>query len=228
MSYIYNTKCFTDENDISYYLLGAFLTDGCMKKDRVCISSKDIEWIEHIRNLICPSLSVVKDGKNCHRLNIYNKTIRDWLIANECIRNKSLTLKVPKVPEKFLPDFLRGCIDGDGTIAHKQYKRIRNNKESLFYSTHYSLTSASKNFTDGICDILKNNNLNYSLIISKPGTKKSKIDGREIAHKNNIYYITGGHRSAFKFLNWIYYPNHRISLLRKMETANKIILHYTS
>lgn len=228
MSYVYNTECFTQENDVSYYLLGAFLTDGCMKSDRVCLSSKDRDWLESIKDLICKDLKIKKDGKNCYRLSIYNKIIREWLFSHGCIPNKSLILSVPKVPEQFLPDFLRGCIDGDGTIAHKQYKRMRGSKESLFYSTHYSLTSASKDFVDGICSILQNNKLNYSLIVSRPGTKKSKIDGRIINHKNNIYYITGGHRSAFKFLNWVYYPNHKLSLSRKKDIANKIISHYTS
>jgi hypothetical protein len=228
MKYTYETKIFTQENEVSYYLLGVFLTDGCMKKDRVCLSSKDKEWLEDIKNLICPSLPIVKDGKNCYRIAIYNKEIRQWLTNNKCIPNKSLILEFPNIPEQYLPDFIRGCIDGDGSISHKQYKRYRNKngKPYLFYSTHYTLTSASKAFINEFDKILQSKNIDHSIITSKPGTKKSIIDGRQILHKNTLYQITGGHRSAFHFLNWIYYPDHQISLKRKRDLANEIIFHY--
>ncbi len=46
----YNENIFTDENEISYYLLGVFLTDGCMKKTSVSLFSKDKDWLISIKD----------------------------------------------------------------------------------------------------------------------------------------------------------------------------------
>ncbi len=140
----------------------------------------------------------------------------NWLLSNECVPNKSLIVNFPNIPEKYLPDLIRGCIDGDGSITHKQYKRYRNKngKPYLFYSAHYSLTSASEKFINELSRILKQKNMGHSIIKCLPGTKKSIIDGRTIIHKNTIYNLSGGHRSAFDFLKWIYYPNHKVSMAR--------------
>src|ERR1700677_3649674 len=50
--YNYNTSVFTNENAISYYLLGAFITDGSVRKsgNRVEITSMDKEWL----TILCP------------------------------------------------------------------------------------------------------------------------------------------------------------------------------
>jgi len=227
-SYNYNENIFLKEDENSFYLLGAFITDGSINQNRVYLSSKDNLWLNDIKNLICKDLPLIKDGNNCYRLSIYNKQIRNWLLSHECIPNKSLIVKFPIVPEKYLPDFLRGCIDGDGSISHKQYKRYRNKngKPYLFYSTHYTLTSASKDFITAFSGVLLKKNFNHSIIENKPGSKISVIDGRKILHKHSIYTLSGGHKSAHNFLQWIYYPNHNISLNRKKELAEKIIKFY--
>ena len=221
----YNVKVFTKENEISFYLLGVFITDGCVKKDRVSLSSKDKDWIEQIKNLISPEIKLLKDGENCFRINIFNKQIKDWLIKYNCVPNKSLTVKFPNVPIKYLPDFIRGCIDGDGSISNKQYIRKSNNKP--FKSINYTLTSASKDFVEGFANALKQLNINYSIRTMLPGTYKGNINGRTILHKNIIYTITGGHNSAFKLLKFAYYPKHKISLQRKKILAEQIIKNYT-
>lgn len=228
--YKYNYELFTNENSTSYYLLGVFITDGCMKKGMVSLSSADKDWLCAIRNLICKDLPLYKEESNCWRLNIHDFRIRDWLLCNGCIPRKSLTVKFPQIPDKFLADFIRGVIDGDGSISHKQYTRYRNKsgKPYYFYSTHYTLTSASKSFIDSICQIITNREMKYCLLENKPGSKNSKINGRKILHQNTYYTLTGGHSSAFKFLQWIYYPGHDLSLNRKRILAEKIISFYNS
>lgn len=225
--YNYNYEVFTKENELSYYLLGVFLTDGCMKKDKVSLSSSDEDWILSIRDLICPNKPLEKERSNCWRLNISDFRIRKWLLDNNCTPKKSLTLQFPNVPEKYLPDFLRGCVDGDGTIAHKQY--IRKNNGRKFYSTHWAITCASKDFTNTVSAILNKKNINSYILKVIPGERKNSIiNGREILHKNIYYNITGGHKQAYNFLKWIYYPNHCLSLERKKILANSIIAHYNS
>lgn len=224
--YKYNYEVFTNENELSYYLLGVFLTDGCMKKDKASLSSADEEWLKTIRDLICPNKPLEKEPSKCWRLNISDFRIRKWLLNNGCIPRKSLTLQFPNVPKKYLPDFLRGCIDGDGTIAYKQYFRKTNGKS--FYAIHWTLTSASHDFIKSLSEILKTKKIKHNIQKRIPGTiKNSIIDGREIQHKNIYYNISGSHKAALCFLQWTYYPNHALSLLRKKELSDSINIHYS-
>jgi len=222
----YNENIFLNEDADSYYLLGVYLTDGCMKENCVSLSSKDYDWLNQIKNIINDQLKLSKDGKNCHRFNISNKNIKNWLLTNGCIRKKSLTLECPIIPEQYLPDFLRGCIDGDGSISFKKYIRKSNSRE--FYSIHYTLTSASYKFISSISKLLNERNFRHSTLLRLPGTINSMIDGRKILHKNTIYTLTGGHISALSFLNWIYYPGHNLSLDRKKILAAQIKDYYAS
>lgn len=194
------------------------------KHYNVCLSSKDEKWLKTIRDLICPTMPLVKDNK-IHRICIYSSEICKWLLSKGINPNKSLTVKFPEVPKQFLPDFIRGCIDGDGTIIDKTY--IRKTTRAVFRTIQCSLVSASKDFIDEFSHQLNQQNIKHSLYISMPGSKKhSKIDGREIIHKNPHYYVRTGHSQSNKLLEWIYYPKHKISLDRKRKLAFNIIKFY--
>ena len=60
--------------------------------------------------------------------------------------NKSLTIKFPNIPTKFQSHFIRGVFDGDGSI---------NKTDGVI-----GIISGSKDFIDGLYDILKQNNIN--------------------------------------------------------------------
>ena len=224
--YKYNSEVFINEDETSYYLLGVFMTDGCQKRNTVSLSSADYDWLSQIRDLICKELPLQKEESKCHRLNVRDFRIRDWLFSKGCIPRKSLILKFPDVPEKYLPDFLRGCIDGDGSVSHKLYMRDKLRKPRHFYSTHWTLASASKSFIDSWVEILKSKNIGYNIITKLPGTVNSKINGRKIEHKNTYYMLQSGHKSARDFLKWVYYPGHALSLDRKKNKAEEIISYY--
>src|SRR5271155_2652411 len=93
--YNINLKVFTHEDDVSYYLLGVFMSDGCVqdgsKGGKTCkITSKDYEWLSDIRDQICKQIPLRKKG-NCFDMNIYSTQLADWLIGKGCTKNKSLT-----------------------------------------------------------------------------------------------------------------------------------------
>lgn len=50
-------------------------------------------------------------------ITICSSALADWLINIGCTPKKSLTMIFPQVPDKYLPDFLRGVVDGDGWIS---------------------------------------------------------------------------------------------------------------
>lgn len=136
--------------EILYYLLGAFITDGCItvngRRNKTysswisSIISQDADWVELIRNVICPQLPFKNYGNGGYVLQITNKTTGEWFIKHGCVPRKSLIVEYPVVPEQYFPDFLRGCIDGDGSISSSINKKTG----KIIYKSY--LCSASFNF----------------------------------------------------------------------------------
>ena len=219
------------KNSLAYYILGAFVTDGNICIDSSCngakcsLTSKDADWIQLIHNVIGNegSFRFRKDGRA--ELWLYNRAIYDWFNDNGCTPNKSLNLKLPEVPLEFLPDFIRGCIDGDGSISSSQYKKYSKDKtkEYSYTKTTCYLCSASDSFLPALHDKLLQLNFNHSFVKLKSSSGISG-DGRLIKPKQDfIYRISFGDRTAANFLKWCYYPGHQISMPRKANLALEAI-----
>jgi len=109
---------------------------------------------------------------------ISSGTIYDDIIKLGGKENKSLDIKFPKVPQKYLPDFVRGLWDGDGSIY-----RVKQRKT---YQSEY--TSGSNDFVSGLYCALKKSipklkgrvysksrDNDYALIFSKNDTVRLKF-----------------------------------------------------
>lgn len=218
MKYIYNLNTFLKKDGASFYLLGAFLTDGCVDGAyKIKLASKDYNWLVDIKNLICKDLPISND-RGTYVLKIYNKQIVNWFISYGCVPHKSLVVNFPKIPKKYLPDFFRGCLDGDGSLG--SYVLKHNN--SKFNSCY--IMSASKSFAFDASKML--NTLKIEHYFYKDKLRESVINGNKFMKKNPTYRIFFTNVKCAKFLKWIYYNPSVISLKRKHIIANKIISYY--
>lgn len=59
----------------------------------------------------------IKDNFLSYKLEVNSVKMSDDLIILGCIPNKSLKLLPPKLEENFIPHFIRGYFDGDGSIG---------------------------------------------------------------------------------------------------------------
>lgn len=208
MRHHYNFSIFREETEIFYYLLGVFLTDGNIfqseKYNKLQLTSKDEDWIFQLQKILhCPAYPTKDGHKN---LTINCKEICNILVTHGCIPNKSLVVKMPVVPNKYLADFIRGCIDGDGTIPNSK-------------TVSCSLCSSSNKFLSEIQNILPFKSAIYT-IKKKPYKLKN---GKLIIPKHPHYRLMLTGKVAKKFLAWIYYPNHKLSMPRKNTIAQSII-----
>ena len=222
---------FYREDATSWYLLGAYMTDGNIKVRpanhglQVAITSKDKDWLELIRDLVCKELPLYKDKRSdCYRFTISSTELGRWFISKGCIPNKSLTLKFPKVPQKYMADFIRGAIDGDGSISHTDYIKRR----YTYKTFKLTLTSASKDFIYSVGQKLPDSVL-YKIVEILPGTKNpSIVRGVPIIQKHICYdIIVTGQNNCQKLLSWLYYNDHNISMPRKNILAQTIINYNT-
>lgn len=222
----YNLETFYNEDDVSYYLLGAFMTDGCVQPSanknspRISITSKDANWLELINGFICPDKPVKnRTPRNCHEATYNSNELVKWFVSKGCGPRKSLTLEFPDVPEQYLPDFLRGCYDGDGTLSFG--KIWRKDRECFEMKRQCGYFTSSPKFKDSLIALINSFGMNTHL---KVRNNERMIGDRFIAKINDNYSIglTNG-EDIYTFLSKLYYPNHRLSMPRKAAIAAALI-----
>lgn len=132
----------TSENS---WILGLLWTDGNLTyRDvgcRITFASNDVDLLEKIKRKILYTGPVRGYQLAITDMRLYNKLLEYGLIPN-----KSLTIGPPiGIPIEFIPDFIRGCFDGDGCyyINKRGYGCCR-------------ITSSSENFAIWLRDTIKN------------------------------------------------------------------------
>ena len=121
------------------YLLGLLKTDGFIKKGKdnrqsrwgVSLKESDKILLEQIKAIINSDSILSKDnrkGKECYSLEITNEKMCDDLAKYEILPNKTYFLTdihLEQIPEIFRRHYLRGLLDGDGSIfIEKRYNQI--------------------------------------------------------------------------------------------------------
>lgn len=126
--YKYNWEFFEKDSEELYYFLGFVAADGYISDQEIEIglNEKDLHIIERFRDLIVPGKPIYhKKRTNSYSLKISCKSrIHKFKDFFDMISNKKHDeMSFPNVPKKYLKDFVRGYVDGDGTIdTTKGYK----------------------------------------------------------------------------------------------------------
>jgi len=108
------------------YVLGYWFADGNMYFQEgsggyfVSIGSKDVAHLEAIHGIIGAGSLRQKARSDVYELVICRKEVFDDLLHLGGTERKSLTLSWPFVPDELLADFVRGYIDGDGSLDWKE------------------------------------------------------------------------------------------------------------
>lgn len=136
------------------YVLGFFAADGNMIRNKrggcyIEFEITDLDLLKKIRVLLGSNNKITAREKNknwkvSYRLQIGSRMIFGDLLELGLTPNKSKTLQLPKVPEKYLADFVRGYFDGDGCITIGRYWRKNRNKWK--WQLQSSFTSGSEQF----------------------------------------------------------------------------------
>ena len=150
-----NEKFFDVFNEESAYILGLIFADGNIawnpKKGyqtlTITAAEKDKDHLENLRNILSSTKPLLYAKKTkSYRLIVNNKKICKRLMKLGLTPRKSLTIRFPKIPKKWLPHFIRGVIDGDGNI------RYVNRKVSPYFEI--SLTSGSRMFCEDLSKVI--------------------------------------------------------------------------
>lgn len=205
----YNYDFFNEDSEELYYFLGFIASDGYVSDNLITLelNKKDKNILEKFRLLICKNKDLAyRESTDSYRLSIYISEIakRVKRFFKMKSNKKSFELEFPAISKKYLKDFIRGYVDGDGCIdftfakkGKKRYKgprlRILGNESFL-----YELNEATKEYY-----------FHKTNAIRKKG-------------KENVYEVTYNFSTAKGILEALY-KNNTISLERKNLKAQDII-----
>lgn len=153
-----NEGFFDEFNKINSYILGFIYADGNIAWNpqkgyysiTITASEKDKDHLENIRNILSSTKPLLYSPKTkSYRLIVNSKKLCQRLMQLGVTPRKSLTMKFPKIPKEYLRHFIRGIIDGDGSVFY------RDRKVSPYFCIRIS--SGSKKFLQELVKIIKTN-----------------------------------------------------------------------
>ncbi len=195
--YTLNYDFFKEWKPEMAYILGLFFSDGNVTSDKrqvnIHLHKDDYSILEKISRIMGTNRPV-KIYSNASYFRVDSKTIVNDLISLGCVPRKSLILKFPKIKDEFLPHFIRGYFDGDGSIYFNKPNTIK----VTFISTKSFVISLQKS-------------LNRAL--------KLRTAPLQSSHKLWIALYYGD--DARKLCKWMYKNSKGLYLKRKKDRFDK-------
>lgn len=207
-TYAVNDYYFTDSSSQSIYWAGFIAADGYLSKNGNCFSLsvaiKDIAHLEKFKENIEADNPIKKSIKRVENkeyiqcsISIYSQNNKLSLINKFNLKNnKSLTLEFPKnLNEEQIDLYIKGYIDGDGTILLSMSKTRKRKQKDLIISiigTFEFLSFIKERFNTILNDsggslIRKRNNGKNTYTLRYSGAKARKIF--EHFYKINCYCL---------------------------------------
>lgn len=206
------------------YAIGLLTTDGNLSKDgrHITMRSSDVQLLKTFKKCLEISAKIIQsknDGwaKNpSYRVQFGNVQFYKWLIKIGLFPAKTYTIGKLEIPDIYFRDFLRGHLDGDGSIStYRDYYNTFKNPKYIYTRLWVRFISMSKSHIYWLQDRI------YKLI---------QIKGHIIQAKNyhsdqipGMTILKFGKKESIKLLSWIYYNPNVPCLKRKRKIAEKFI-----
>ena len=198
-------------NEIEAYILGIWLSDGCVYNNQLKLKLKesDKDLLTNIKNYFSNEIKITKDKKS------YSFCISSKLACENAknfgiIPNKTFSeIHVPKIDDDLIRHFIRGYFDGDGSVFVCKRK------------TPYlklNICSPTIAILKEIQYILNKYNIDSAINIENRIGKKSKTPNNKISIcKNNMYRLYVRKKESIKNFYKFIYKDSIIYLKRKKD-----------
>lgn len=191
------------------YSVGLITTDGNLSPDgrHISFSTKDFDLVNTYRDClkIDNKIGVKARGgssvKDCFVVQFGDKNFYEFLLSVGLEPAKSKSLRKVKIPKDFFAGFLRGCIDGDGSIT------VTKHPGSRHLQLRVRLCAYNQLFLEWVKKELSIRvTVNGGWIYSSP--------------KDNLHSLTYARADSIKILRYLYGRlNDRPRLERKYKVA---------
>ena len=196
------------------YAVGLIATDGNLSPDgrHITVTSKDRDLLETLRDCLSITTSITAsfNPRMVYRLAWSDRYFYDCLLSIGLMPAKSLRLGPLTIPDAYLADFMRGCVDGDGSIITytDRYNTVKSEKY-IYERLFVVLVSASGPFLDWVqASIMRLTGLHGACFSREPG------NGR-----NTMWTLKFAKYDSIRLLNWMYYTPTLPCLARKRAKA---------
>ncbi|MEW6102118.1 MAG: LAGLIDADG family homing endonuclease [Candidatus Omnitrophota bacterium] len=203
------------------YIVGLITTDGNLSKDgrHIDFTSSDFQLIKTFKKCLSLNIKIGRKygsfaGTKSYRLQFGNVKLYRWLLKIGLAPNKTSNLGKINVPRRYFRDFLRGHLDGDGSIVtyidrQMEYKGVKYKYQRL-YLTFYS---SSPKHLEWLRSTLRYF-FEFKGSLRILGGKNRKIP---------LWRLRFAKYDSLKFLSWIYYKPNLPCLKRKRKIADRFL-----
>ena len=202
------------------YAVGLVATDGNLATGtrRVSLVSKDVEQLQTFLRCVKLDATIRRaragSGRFYYPVQCAHGRLYDWLVRIGLTPAKSATLGVLDIPREYFRDFVRGYIDGDGSITtYADRSHTFKNPTYVYTRLYVSLVSASPRFLEWICRAVR---------VLTGATDSMTV--RRAAGKRDLWQLRYAKADSLRLLRWMYYAPDVPSLTRKRVVAEKFLL----
>lgn len=205
------------------YAIGLIATDGCLSKDgrHIIMRSSDYGLLRifkkclNVKNKIAKTTNNGFSNKPSYRIQIGNVQFYKWLFKIGLSPAKTYTIGEINVPNEYFKDFLRGHLDGDGSITtyidrYNTYRGRTYTNQRIFIR----FTSASNIHINWLYKKINTITGIKGAIIYKPPVISNRVP---------MWDIKFSKKESLKLLQYLYYKNNLPCLERKRIIAEKAI-----
>jgi hypothetical protein len=194
------------------YVIGIFASDGNLSPDKrhLNVTSKDEEIVLRVKSLLKLNNKIGKKArggsveKKYYVLQFGDVNFYNFLLSIGLTPAKSKTIGEISIPPAFFADFLRGCMDGDGSIGYNTHPQSRNLQWKI------RLCSASPTFLEWI----------RTRIRTQVGIGGGTIYRLRLKSVNTLSFGKADTRKIIKFM---YYKRRLPALERKYISAQECL-----
>jgi len=207
------------------YVVGLIATDGCLSNDKrhIIMRSNDLQLLNTFK--VCLGLSnkigTTNSGgfskKQSYRVQFGNVQLYNWFLKIGLSPAKTHTIGMLDIPDKFFPDFLRGHLDGDGSVTtYTDYYNTKKNPKYVYERLWVRFISASRSHVEYLRKGISN-------LLGISGHMSQGKVYRDY-QTDGIWTLKFAKKDSVKLLNWMYYNKNVPCLKRKRERAEKFLL----
>lgn len=207
------------------YAVGLITTDGNLSPDgrHISLTSSDHQLLKTFKHCLGLKNKITKNPngsyskKQCYKIQFGDISFYKWLQEIGLMPRKTSRVNEISVPNEFFKDFLRGHLDGDGSVVtYKDSYNTFKNPKYVYTRLYLNFLSASPKHILWIYQRIKEN-------INIQGDINNDANRKRNSNKMIIWKLRFAKKASLKLLPWIYYKPRLPCLERKRKTAARFI-----
>ena len=210
----YDTDFFKIWSHDMAYVLGFMYADGNLVKTTrgthfIAIYSADHELLEQFKLLFKSEHSIHQRTTSSGKVSRIQIGSKEWFYDLQRIGltpGKAKIMTLPKIPDAYIGDFIRGYFDGDGNVWSGQ---IHKNRQKQQKTLQVAFTSGSSGFL-----------YDLHLLLSKKGVVGGSLYK---SSKKNFSRLSFSLQAALTIYKIMYNGDHKLYLPRKKQVFEKFV-----